>query len=86
MTEIYVKVEADCSNFEIDLTGTYPKIHLRSKPHGGRANSELLNKLSSILGDDLRIVSGHKSKRKKIKIADASKKEVLEKLKGFVSE
>lgn len=83
MTEIYVKVEPDSSNFEIDSTGTYPKIHLRSKAQAGRANKELVERLSSIIGKEVRITSGHRSRRKKIAVNDVSRGEVMQKLNSF---
>lgn len=83
MAEIYVKIEPDSSNFEINTTGTYPKIHLRSKPQRGKANKELIKRLSKILNTGLRIKKGHRSRRKKLEVEGMDKVEIMEKLKGF---
>lgn len=83
MSKIYVKVKPDSSNFKINLTGTYPKIYLRSKPQGGRANRELTEKLSSLFGEKVTIRSGHRSRRKKIEVKEMNKKEMIDKLEDF---
>lgn len=66
MTEIHVKVEPDSSEFKIE-TGYMPKFYLENKAENGRANVELLNRLENILGERPGIISGHKSRRKKLK-------------------
>jgi len=66
MTEIHVKVEPDSSEFKIEM-GYMPKIFLENKAKNGRANVELLNRLEEILGERPGIISGHKSRRKKLK-------------------
>lgn len=66
MTEIHVKVEPDSSEFKVEM-GYMPKIYLENKAENGRANVELLNRLEKILGDRPGIMSGHKSRRKKLK-------------------
>ena len=66
MTEIHVKVEPDCSEFRVEK-GYMPKFHLENKAENGRANVELLNRLEKILGERPGIMSGHKSRRKKLK-------------------
>jgi uncharacterized protein YggU (UPF0235/DUF167 family) len=66
MTQIHVKVEPDSSEFKIE-TGYMPKIYLENKAENGRANAELLNRLEKILGERPGIMSGHKSRRKKLK-------------------
>ena len=72
MGKFYVKVETDSEKFDIDLSGSYPKIFLKSKAEKGRANSELVNKLSDILGKEVGILSGHRSSRKLL-VADIKK-------------
>jgi uncharacterized protein YggU (UPF0235/DUF167 family) len=66
MTEIHVKVEPDSDEFKIE-TGYMPKFYLENKAENGRANVELLNRLENILGKRPGIISGHKSRRKKLK-------------------
>jgi len=75
MTEFYVKVETDCDEFGIDSSGAITKVFLSSKAEKGRANSELLNRLSEILGVNVGILSGHTSRRKKL-VADIEKDEI----------
>lgn len=66
MTEIHVKVEPDSSEFKVEM-GYMPKIYLKNKAENGRANAELLSKLENILGERPGIISGHRSRRKKLK-------------------
>lgn len=78
MTEFYVKVDPDSDSFEI-RTDTITRIKLESKAENGKANTELIAELGKILGNKPGIVSGHKSRRKKIMI-DMPEKEIFEKL------
>lgn len=73
MTQLYVKVQPDSEEFRIEK-GTYPKIHLENRAENRQANAELLDRLEEITGEKPGIVSGHKSRRKKIAI-DMPKKE-----------
>lgn len=66
MTQIHVKVEPDSDEFKVE-TGYMPKFYLENKAENGRANVELLNRLENILGQRPGIISGHKSRRKKLK-------------------
>ena len=66
MTEIHVKVEPDSSEFKIEM-GYMPKFYLENEAENSRANVELLNRLENILGERPGIISGHKSRRKKLK-------------------
>ena len=66
MTQIHVKVEPDSDEFKVE-TGYMPKFYLENKAENGRANVELLNRLENILGKRPGIISGHKSRRKKLK-------------------
>lgn len=66
MTTFHVKVKPDQDTFTIDTTGTYPRITLTQPAEQGRANTELTSTLSTILETDVHIVSGHKSRRKKL--------------------
>ncbi|MFQ3275679.1 MAG: hypothetical protein ACI9SF_000833 [Candidatus Nanohaloarchaea archaeon] len=67
MTEIYVKVEPDSDEFKIEK-GSMPKIYLEKPAENGKANSELVRKLEEITGEKPGIISGHKSRRKKLSI------------------
>jgi uncharacterized protein (TIGR00251 family) len=77
MPEIYVKVKPD-TEFEIEMKD-FPLIGLESEASQGRANSELLRKFEEITGEKPAIISGHKSRRKKLKIQQ-DKKEFKRKL------
>lgn len=78
MPEIYVKVEPDSNKFKIE-NGSMPKIYLKQPAENGRANAELVRKLKKLTGENIGIVSGHKSRRKKLSI-ESSEKEFREKL------
>lgn len=80
MPEIYVKVRPD-TEFSIEVK-TYPVIGLENEAEHGRANSELLNRLEEITGERPAIISGHRSRRKKLKI-DMDKQEFEERLERY---
>ncbi|MDY6776836.1 MAG: DUF167 domain-containing protein [Candidatus Nanohaloarchaea archaeon] len=82
--EAYVKVRPGEDDFSIDTSTTYPTIHLSSPATRGKANRELVKRLSEILGCDVGIVSGHKSSRKKVS-ADISAEEFKSRLEEFGS-
>lgn len=81
MPEIYVKVRPESEDFGIEMK-TYPVIDLERKAEQGKANTELINRLEDITGERPAIISGHKSRRKKLKL-DMSKKDFKEKLGEF---
>lgn len=82
MAQLYVKVETEQAEFSIDCSGSFPRISLESPASQGRANRELVRRLSEILGRDVGIVSGHRSRRKKIAV-NLEKEEVVERLKDW---
>lgn len=67
MTEFYVKVKPDQDKYKVE-DGNFPTFYLESPAENGRANSELLQRLERILGERPGIISGHQSRRKKLKI------------------
>ncbi|MCJ7450524.1 MAG: DUF167 family protein [Candidatus Nanohaloarchaeota archaeon QJJ-9] len=79
MSQFYVKVETDCNSFEIDTSGDYPRIKLQSKARRGRANKELVERLSDKIGEEVGIVSGYKKSRKKVTVG-VPKEKALERL------
>lgn len=79
MTEIYVKVEPGSEKFQVE-NNSIPKIYLTEPAENGRANTQLIKKLETITGEKPGIISGHKSKRKKLAI-NISEKEFKNKLK-----
>jgi len=57
------------------------KIRIKSKPVRGKANKELIRFLSELLDipkGDVQIVSGERSRRKRVRIANISKQEFQE--------
>ena len=66
MTEFYVKVKPDQEKYSVE-DGSFPTFYLESKAENGRANLELLHRLEEILGERPGIISGHQSRRKKLK-------------------
>jgi len=78
LAEFYVKVETDSDQFEIE-EGSITKVFLTEKAENGRANAELVRKFANILGQKPAIISGHHSRRKKLKV-DISEEELEEKL------
>lgn len=79
MTRFYVKVEPGQDAFSIDCSGTYPIINLTEPAEQGRANTELVQRLSAIIGEDVGIVSGHHSRRKQL-ATQCPRKTVFKKL------
>ncbi len=76
MSEFYVKVEPSSEEFDVDFSGSFPKIFLESGAEKGRANRELVERLSEILGEKVGILSGHRSRRKKL-VVDIEKDRAL---------
>lgn len=81
MTEIYVKVKPGQEKFDIEMN-TFPEISLKQEAEQGKANTELVNELTEILGKKPGIVSGHQSRRKKIAV-DMEEDKIMEKLRGY---
>lgn len=67
MTDIYVKVEPDSDEFRVE-DGKIPKIYLEEPAENNRANAELVRKIGQITGAKTGIISGHRSRRKKLSI------------------
>lgn len=67
MTEFYVKVKPDSGEQAVKTSSTITEVRLESAAEQGRANTELLNLMQEILGDKVGIISGHQSRRKKLK-------------------
>ncbi|MBY6294019.1 hypothetical protein GLU60_01370 [Nanohaloarchaea archaeon H01] len=66
MGEIYVKVEPDSEEFAIKER-QIPEIKLEQPAENGKANAEPETKLEQLTGEKVGIVSGSKSRRKKIR-------------------
>ncbi|WP_414837786.1 DUF167 family protein [Candidatus Nanosalina sp. VS9-1] len=67
MTEIYVKVRPDSEEISVDTSSAIVQIDLTEPAENGRANSQLLQLIHERTGEEAAIVSGHRSRRKKIK-------------------
>ncbi len=67
MTEFYVKVKLDSGEQSVKTSSTITEIKLESSAEQGRANTELINLMQEILDDGVGIISGHQSRRKKLK-------------------
>lgn len=67
MAVVNVKVRPDSEEFRIE-NGYMPKFYLENKAERGRANKELINRVEQLIGEKPAIVSGHQSRRKKLKI------------------
>jgi uncharacterized protein (TIGR00251 family) len=65
--DFYVKVEPDSGEFKIE-EGSFLKVYLTKPAENNKANAELVGKLESILGQKLAVISGHRSRRKKLKV------------------
>lgn len=66
MTEFYVKAKPGSEEFRVE-NDFITTIFLESKAENGKANEELRRKLSEFLNAEVGIISGAKSKRKKLK-------------------
>lgn len=80
MTEVYVKVEPDSDEFRIEQ-GSIPRVYLEQPAENGKANAELVRRLKDITGEKPGILSGHKSRRKKLSLK-MSEKEFRNKIAG----
>lgn len=65
--EKYVKVQPDSQKFKVEKNDFY-KVYLEQPAEHGKANNELIRRLKQILGQKPGIVSGHNSRRKRIKV------------------
>jgi len=78
--ELRVKVTPRAKSFAFELLpdGSL-KVYAKQKPEMGRVNAEIVREMSSILGCNVRIVKGTKSRNKVIKV-EGDEKEILRKL------
>ncbi len=80
MPEIYVKIEPDAGEFKI-READFLKIKLENPAENNKANKELIRRLRKLSGEKVGIISGHKSRRKKLRI-ESEVQEFKEKLLG----
>lgn len=63
-----VTVAPKSGRFAIAIKGGKVKVFLRSPPEKDKANIELTKELSRMLKCDVRIIGGHKSRRKALEL------------------
>jgi len=81
-TVLSISVAPNSENFEIsgiDEWGQELRIRCKEKALEGRANKEIQKELEKLFGSETRIVSGAKSKHKKV-LVKLTEKEILNKL------
>ncbi|MBN2477971.1 DUF167 domain-containing protein [Candidatus Micrarchaeota archaeon] len=79
MANLDIRVVPNAKRFQIKEESGWLKIHITSEPEKGKANKEIENKLSGILGRKVRVIKGFTSRRKVIFI-EGQKEEILETL------
>jgi len=77
-----VKVKPKSGSFRMQINEELI-VFCKQPPIGGKVNRELVKELSKILRRKVEIVSGFRSKTKKLVIRDVTENWVLEKLKSF---
>ncbi|MFP4006257.1 MAG: DUF167 domain-containing protein [Candidatus Hadarchaeia archaeon] len=83
---VKTKIKADSNRFEI--VGINPwrnhlEIKVKSRARKGAANRELVAELSSILKSDVSIISGEKSREKRLLVTDSTPDEIIQRLKIY---
>ena len=78
MTEIYFKVKPGEKSFSIE-EGKMPEVKITVEAENGRANTKLKDRLEALTGERPGIISGHKSRRKKL-VFDQSEEKVRKKI------
>ena len=64
---VEVSVVPKAGRFRIEKNSRI-KVYLKSPPEGNRANLELVNEFGKLFGNPVKILSGAKSKKKKIQL------------------
>ena len=72
--EVYVKPNS--KQFQVKAEDDRLVVFCKESPVKGRANKELTRELSSLFKRRVEIISGHRSKQKRILIRDSNAKEV----------
>ncbi len=81
MTELYFKIRPDSKENSFETGDHIIEASVTEEAENGKANAQLLSLIKERTGLDAAIISGHKSRRKKLKI-DGNEEELREKLKG----
>ncbi|MFH1785491.1 MAG: DUF167 domain-containing protein [Candidatus Micrarchaeota archaeon] len=79
---VEVSVVPNSKKFSILVKNKRVKVALKNKPENNRANIELVAGLSNLMGKEVKLISGHKSKNKKLSI-NITESEWLNFLKTF---
>ncbi len=83
MTEIYFRVRPGQEKFRVEES-TIPEVSLTEEAENGRANAQLKNKLEEVTGEKPGIISGVKSRRKKL-VFDQEEEKIRQKLSEFTN-
>jgi len=84
--KLNVKVTANAKKFQARFENGILKVRVRSPPEGGRANEELVKKLSKLLGRAVSITSGFKSREKEVFVEGSREEEVVQKVNSLSSQ
>ena len=75
-----VKVVPNAKSFQASFKQGVLKVRVCARASEGKANEELVRRLSKLLGEKVAIVRGLKSREKEIVIEKLSEQEVVEKV------
>ena len=81
-----IEVSSKSDKFRISGYNEWRKafeVKIKAVPEKGKANKEIINEFSRIIGCPVEILSGHKSHHKTLKIYGISENELLEILKNY---
>jgi uncharacterized protein (TIGR00251 family) len=70
----------------VSASENYVVVELTSKPQNQQANEELIKFLSHVLGSGVKLLTGHRSKVKKIFVSSVSSKECAKRLLDAISD
>jgi uncharacterized protein (TIGR00251 family) len=83
---VLVKPKSTLTTFISEISETVVIVNLKSPARDGKANSELLKRMSKVLGistGDIKLTAGHKSREKTLFIKGIELKDVTENLAEF---
>lgn len=80
---ILVDIEVSTRSYRFEISGYNQwrervEIKIKSPPLKGKANKEIVNQFSKLTSRNVKIVSGHKSRFKTLKIMKMSKNELID--------
>lgn len=74
IVDLYVKPGS--GSFRIEVSGDEITVFCRSPPEGGKANLEIIKQLIKIFGSEVSLVSGGKSRVKRVLITGSTPEQV----------